>query len=559
MENRVYVQKTSIGRKFLIFASVIILFLIAEGWLSFYMKRDFQKSLNVSQSFTLGLEFIQSLSEELEDFHELTEKVVDDNVASFQSEQLMVRLDLLHESIDHGSTGLIGMVSIRLEDFRDHVHFIEEQLKKLEAWRIAENKMLSSAYQEELSIAKLALEKSIIEYKETLNDVGAVIEGKINLNAENANNVQLKWMVVNVVVEVMAIAMFILVSIYLYRAVMIPIRDLKINTLKLSRGDLNFSDVNVNIKRYDEIGALSYAFNVMAQDLEKAVHENQKLIIAETMAEEEKQRSDQLEQLNNDLIEADQRIQETMFQLEASLGKEKELGQMKSRFVAIASHQFRTPLAIIQANAELIKIICSNIEPKMRDRLNVSVSRIEKEISRMTSLMNDVLIFGKVSSGQTELKTEQVDISTMCNTIIDSFNEIQADGRKMDVRVIGELKSVEVDKKMFRHVIDNLISNAFKYSAKDDPKCEISYLPKEVKISVSDTGIGIPDSELDGLFEPFHRADNVGDISGTGLGLSIAKEYIELNGGKISVHSRENEGSKFTVSMPYGDKRSLPT
>jgi signal transduction histidine kinase len=516
------------------------------------MKRDFQKSLNVSQSFTLGLEFIQSLSEELEDFHKFTEKVVDDNVSSVHSEQLMVRLDLLQESIDHGSTYLIDMVSIRLEDFRDHVHLIEEQLKKLEAWRIAENKMLSSAYQEELSIAKLVLEKSIIEYKEALNDVGADIERKINLNAENANNVQLKWMVVNVVVEVMAIAMFILVSIYLYRAVMIPIRDLKINTLKLSRGDLNFSDVNVNIKRYDEIGALSYAFNVMAQDLEKAVQENQKLIIAETMAEEEKQRSDQLEQLNNDLIEADQRIQETMFQLEASLGKEKELGQMKSRFVAIASHQFRTPLAIIQANAELVKIICSNIEPKMRDRLNVSVSRIEKEISRMTSLMNDVLIFGKVSSGQTELKTEQVDISTMCNTIIDSFNEIQADGRKMNVRVIGELKSVEVDKKMFRHVIDNLISNAFKYSAKDDPKCEISYLPKEVKISVSDTGIGIPDSELDGLFEPFHRADNVGDISGTGLGLSIAKEYIELNGGKISVHSRENEGSKFTVSIPYG-------
>ena len=105
---------------------------------------------------------------------------------------------------------------------------------------------------------------------------------------------------------------------------------------------------------------------------------------------------------------------------------------------------------------------------------------------------------------------------------------------------------------MFRHVIDNLVSNAFKYSKKDDPKCEISYLPKKVKISVSDTGIGIPYSELDGLFEPFHRADNVGDISGTGLGLSIAKEYIELNGGEITVQSRENEGSTFTVTLPYG-------
>jgi len=553
MESRVYVQKTSIGRKFLMFALVIILFLIAEGWLSFYMKRDFQKSMNVAQSFAVGLEFIQNLSEELEDFHVLTEKVVDDNnVTSFRSEQLMIRLDLLHESIDDGSPDLAAMVAIRLEDFRDHVHLIEEQLKKLEAWRIAENKMLSSAYQEELSIAKLVLEKSIIDYKEALNDVEKGIKGKINLNADNANSVQLKWMVVYVIVEVAAIAMFILVSIYLYRAVMIPIRDLKENTLKLSRGDLNFSDVNVNIKRYDEIGALSYAFNVMAKDIEKAVQENQKLIIAETRAAEEKQRSDELEQLNNDLIEADQRIQETMLQLERSLGKEKELGQMKSRFVAIASHQFRTPLAIIQANSELVKIICSNIDPKLSNRLVVSIDRIEKEISRMTSLMNDVLIFGKVSSGQLNLKTEQVDVSEVCNNIVDSFNEIQADGRKMDFRIIGDLRLAEVDRKMFRHVIDNLVSNAFKYSKKDDPKCEISYLPKKVKISVSDKGIGIPYSELDGLFEPFHRADNVGDISGTGLGLSIAKEYIELNGGEITVQSRENEGSTFTVTLPYG-------
>jgi len=553
MESRVYVQKTSIGRKFLMFALVIILFLIAEGWLSFYMKRDFQKSMNVAQSFAVGLEFIQNLSEELEDFHVLTERVVDDNnVSSFRSEQLMIRLDLLHESIDDGSPDLAAMVAIRLEDFRNHVHLIEEQLKKLEAWRIAENKMLSSAYQEELSIAKLVLEKSIIDYKEALNDVEKGIKGKINLNADNANSVQLKWMVVNVIVEVAAIAMFILVSIYLYRAVMIPIRDLKENTLKLSRGDLNFSDVNVNIKRYDEIGALSYAFNVMAKDIEKAVQENQKLIIAETRAAEEKQRSDELEQLNNDLIEADQRIQETMLQLERSLGKEKELGQMKSRFVAIASHQFRTPLAIIQANSELVKIICSNIDPKLSNRLVVSIDRIEKEISRMTSLMNDVLIFGKVSSGQLNLKTEQVDVSEVCNNIVDSFNEIQADGRKMDFRIIGDLRLAEVDRKMFRHVIDNLVSNAFKYSKKDDPKCEISYLPKKVKISVSDKGIGIPYSELDGLFEPFHRADNVGDISGTGLGLSIAKEYIELNGGEITVQSRENEGSTFTVTLPYG-------
>lgn len=163
--------------------------------------------------------------------------------------------------------------------------------------------------------------------------------------------------------------------------------------------------------------------------------------------------------------------------------------------------------------------------------------------------MNDVLIFGKVSAGQTDLNTEEVDVTQLCNTIINQFNGIQSDGRAMGVRVIGDSKSVWVDKKMLRHVVDNLVSNAFKYSSDDDPKCEISYLPHEVKVSISDSGIGIPDEEMDGLFEPFHRAENVGEISGTGLGLSIAKEYIELNGGTISVQSRENVGSTFTITL----------
>ena len=163
--------------------------------------------------------------------------------------------------------------------------------------------------------------------------------------------------------------------------------------------------------------------------------------------------------------------------------------------------------------------------------------------------MNDVLIFGKVSAGQTDLNTEEVDVTQLCNAIINQFNGIQSDGRAMGVRVIGESKSVWVDKKMLRHVVDNLVSNAFKYSSEDDPKCEISYLPNEVKVSISDSGIGIPDEEMDGLFEPFHRAENVGEISGTGLGLSIAKEYIELNGGTISVQSRENVGSTFTITL----------
>lgn len=549
MENRVYVQKTSIGKKFLAFASVIVLFLIAEGWISFYMKKDFQRSLKESQRYTFSLEYTQQLYRELSDFHQEIKESYDvtENSAHFQA--LLVRLDVLFESLDRGKSEVVGEVAAKLGVFKEQVHRIEDQLKKLSSWKIAGDKMLSVGYQEELSIAKIQLEKSINDYRNLLKGTEKATIRKLSINKANADTVQLRWMILNVVIEVIAIALFIVVSIYLYRSVMIPIRDLKTNTMKLSRGDLNFSDVSVNIKRHDEIGALSFAFNVMARDIEKAVQEHQKLIIAETKAAEEKERSDELKRLNDELIEADLRIQETMHQLEDALGKEKELGRMKSRFVAIASHQFRTPLAIIQSNAELIKILSDKVESDISDRLATSLQRIESEIKRMTTLMNDVLIFGKVSAGQTDLNTEEVDVTQLCNTIINQFNGIQSDGRAMGVRVIGDSKSVWVDKKMLRHVVDNLVSNAFKYSSDDDPKCEISYLPHEVKVSISDSGIGIPDEEMDGLFEPFHRAENVGEISGTGLGLSIAKEYIELNGGTISVQSRENVGSTFTITL----------
>jgi signal transduction histidine kinase len=148
-----------------------------------------------------------------------------------------------------------------------------------------------------------------------------------------------------------------------------------------------------------------------------------------------------------------------------------------------------------------------------------------------------------------ELKRDMTDITELCTKLVNRYNEIQPDSRKMDVRSIGNSRQVSIDKGMMRHAIDNLISNAFKYSAETAPLFEISFLPKEIKISISDDGIGIPESEMENLFEPFHRAENVGDIAGTGLGLSIVKEYVELNGGTISVISRENEGTKFTIAL----------
>ena len=547
-EDRVYIQKSSIGRKFLLFAFTIVVCLVSEGSISFYMKNEFKKSVLVSESLREGSEFSQRTLNDLDNLYIIIDRFLLDKGGD-KYQDVVSKVNIAQGALNIRKIEQEKSVAKELPQFNEYLSNILLLLKEVQTWNIGEEKMMSAAYIGERSKSKVALHDILDKYRTDLQNLLGSLAKRIEANTEQTNKLQTNWLIANVIIETVAIGLFIIVTIYLYRAVMIPIRDLKMNTLKLSRGDLDFSDVKVEIKRNDEIGALSYAFNLMAKDLGNAVQKNQKLVVTEIIADQEKKKSDELKQLNDDLLEADRRIQETVMQLEASLQKEKELGDMKSRFVSIASHQFRTPLAIIQSNAELIKIIIKNENLEVSDRLNTSTARIDSEISRMTNLMNEVLIFGKVSSGQMELKRDMTDITELCTKLVNRYNEIQPDSRKMDVRSIGNSRQVSIDKGMMRHAIDNLISNAFKYSAETAPLFEISFLPKEIKISISDDGIGIPESEMENLFEPFHRAENVGDITGTGLGLSIVKEYVELNGGTISVISRENEGTKFTIAL----------
>jgi signal transduction histidine kinase len=120
----------------------------------------------------------------------------------------------------------------------------------------------------------------------------------------------------------------------------------------------------------------------------------------------------------------------------------------------------------------------------------------------------------------------------------------------LDLEVTGKMAIVHLDEQLIQHVVENLVSNAFKYSEEENPKVYLNFNLKSVIISVEDKGVGIPEIEIEKLFQPFYRADNVTDIQGTGLGLVIAKEYTELNGGNIDVESIENEGTKVSISFP---------
>ena len=237
-------------------------------------------------------------------------------------------------------------------------------------------------------------------------------------------------------------------------------------------------------------------------------------------------------------------------ELDSSLKKEKHAGEMKSHFVSVTSHQFRTPLAIIQSNSQLINMVLAKSDSSMKNKIEPSTLRISREIKRMTELMDDVLLQGKVTSGNVDFNRSNIDICELINNLANEYNGLQEDKRQLNIEIIGQNTKLELDKKMMRHALSNLISNAFKYSEKKNPELIVEFKNSIVVIVVQDYGVGIPENEIKNLFQPFYRALNVQTMQGTGLGLSIAKDYIEMNGGRIEVESEINVGTQFIITLP---------
>ncbi len=243
-------------------------------------------------------------------------------------------------------------------------------------------------------------------------------------------------------------------------------------------------------------------------------------------------------------------LEKAQLELSLSLEKEKELSELKSRFVSTASHQFRTPLSVIQASMAILDIQKSELKGDFKASFDQVYERVKGQIRRMTNLMDEVLILSKIDSGNIKPKFQWVDLVGLCEEIVTNYNEIQEDGRKIGFDVKGNSEDVYLDPKLMEHALSNLVSNALKYSrGAKDPSLTLVYENENIEILIKDYGIGIPKKDLKHLFEPFYRASNSGDYNGTGLGSTIAKDYIEMNGGHLSVSSQENVGSVFKISL----------
>jgi signal transduction histidine kinase len=242
------------------------------------------------------------------------------------------------------------------------------------------------------------------------------------------------------------------------------------------------------------------------------------------------------------------RTTEQAAQQARELAAERELNELKSRFVALVSHEFRTPLGITMSAVELLRNYADRLPP---EKLKELLQDIYSATLRMSGLMEQVLLLGRVEAGKIGFQSAPMDLEMLAGKLVDET--LSASSRRCPIkfRVHGNVSGAYGDESLLRHVFSNLLSNAVKYSPNNrDVEFTVQREGRDAVFAVCDRGIGIPEADRARLFEAFHRASNVGQTPGTGLGLLIVKRCVELHQGTIRFESRENEGTTFTVRLP---------
>jgi len=245
--------------------------------------------------------------------------------------------------------------------------------------------------------------------------------------------------------------------------------------------------------------------------------------------------------------ELEAKVRERTLELTQSLEREKELNEMKSRFVSMASHEFRTPLSAILSSLALVDNYSVEGHEEKRKK---HIERIKSSVKNLTTILNDFLLLDKAEQGKIELYKETFDLYDFAGDIIEEVNGMLKQGQQIILSHTGG-KEVIQDKKILRNIFLNLLSNAIKYSHEHKKiHFSIEITHNFALVKVKDEGIGIPKEEQQNLFGKFYRARNVTNIQGTGLGLNIVQKYVELLDGTIEFISEQGKGTVFTVKFP---------
>ncbi len=234
-----------------------------------------------------------------------------------------------------------------------------------------------------------------------------------------------------------------------------------------------------------------------------------------------------------------------------ALTREREFGQLKSRFVSMTSHEFRTPLTGIQSSIDLLADYGDRLDPQEKQEI---FQQVRESVGRMTRMLDNILLIGRGDAQTLSFTPAACHLAAFCRQLHNEVTQSRpADGSR--AHIILEMRDIDgewlLDENLLRQSLGNLLSNAVKYSPEGgDVLFHVSKVDQMLRFEVTDQGIGIPEADQQRLFESFHRASNVGNIAGTGLGLAIVKQATELHGGNIYLHSSSAAGTTFVVNIP---------
>jgi signal transduction histidine kinase len=231
-----------------------------------------------------------------------------------------------------------------------------------------------------------------------------------------------------------------------------------------------------------------------------------------------------------------------------TLAREKELSQLKSTFVSMVSHEFRTPLGIIQSSAEILRDYFVQLEPVQREE---QLRSIIKNIQRMAGIMEEILVLSRLDSGKVEFKPAPLDLDVFCRRVVDQV--LSATGRRCPIELSLKIPAVQAhaDERLLEYIFSNLLANAVKYSP---PENLVRFILErdgsDALCEICDHGIGIPAADQAWLFNAFYRGSNVGERPGTGLGLVVVKRCVELHRGQVRIESTLGKGTRVTLRLP---------
>lgn len=373
-----------------------------------------------------------------------------------------------------------------------------------------------NAFNEKEEIYKFS---SPIYYKDS--NLGTLYIGfsikDVNKEINNSRNTVI---LISLILFILNIAAVIFISNILVR----PLSKIAKGFEKISKGDFS---TRVNSKGNDEIANLINSFNTMADKLEDTYN--------------------QLQQENSARKETEINLHHAKDELALALEQEKTLNDLKTRFISIVSHEYRTPMTAILTSTYLLDIF---FQRQLKDDFDKHIKKIQQAIDEMTNLLNDVMIVGKIDAGKVTLNLTEIDI---VKYISELFKQAEMLDKKEHIYIFKsdiETCVIQTDENLITHIFNNLIFNAIKYSAeKSEIMIDIQDIRDVIKIDIIDAGIGIPMEEHKYLFDQFFRANNVGKVGGTGLGLSIVKKYVDMLNYKITFTSEINEGTTFSVFL----------